>query len=102
MGGLDSGGQNRQRNSGHSDKTEGSLGRTEVHLAWLSERSPGGEVAQGSGELSERSPGGEVAQGSGERELRCIFEQRSGDFVSCFLHSQLRSPGVAIILFPFN
>ena len=86
MGGLDSGGQNRQRNSGHSDKTEGSLGRTEVHLAWL----------------SERSPGGEVAQGSGERELRCIFEQRSGDFVSCFLHSQLRSPGVAIILFPFN
>ena len=68
----------------------------------LSERSPGGEVAQGSGELSERSPGGEVAQGSGERELRCIFEQRSGDFVSCFLHSQLRSPGVAIILFPFN
>lgn len=36
MGGVDSGGQNRQRNSGCSDKTEGSLGRTEVHLAWLS------------------------------------------------------------------
>lgn len=38
MGGVDSGGQNHQRNSGHSDKTEGSLGRTEVHLPWLSER----------------------------------------------------------------
>lgn len=36
MGGVDSGGQNHQRNSGCSDKTEGSLGRTEVHLAWLS------------------------------------------------------------------
>lgn len=50
MGGVDRGGWKGQRNSGHSDKTEGSLGRTEVHLPWLSERSPVGEMAQGSGE----------------------------------------------------
>ena len=65
MGGVDSGGQNCQRNSDHSDKTEGSLGRTEVHLPWL----------------SERSPVGEMVQSSGEGELQCIFEQDSGDFV---------------------
>ena len=74
MGGVDRGGCKGQRNSGHSDKTEGSLGGTEVHRPWLSERSP---VA-------------EMAQGSGEQELQCIFEQDSGDFVSCFLHSQLQ------------
>lgn len=74
MDGVDRGGRKSQRNSGHSDKTEGSLGGTELHLPFL----------------RERSPVGEMAEGSGEQELQCIFEQDSGDFVSCFLHSQLQ------------